>query len=63
YNIYYKHYIEKLDIEDLTFDPCLLIEKYSNRVISIQTDDILLLANTALANKEEAALTFSLKPC
>ena len=62
YNTYHKHHIEKLDMEDSTFDPCLLIEKHGNGVIGMQTDDTLLLANTALANKEEAALTFSSKP-
>lgn len=62
YNTYHKHHIKKLDMEDSTFDPCLLIKKHGNGVIGIQTDDTLLLANTALANKEEAALTFSSKP-
>jgi hypothetical protein len=48
FGIYYNHYKEKLVIETLTYNPCLLITKNQGRpfgIIDIQTNNILILGD------------------
>jgi hypothetical protein len=52
------HHIEKLNIVNSAFDPCLLIENSGNGLIGTQTDDTLVLANSDLASKEQAEQPF-----
>ena len=63
FNTYYKHHIDKLNMINSIFDPYLLIEALNptNRIVGIQTDDTLILANTELVNKEWAELYFPSK--
>ena len=64
FNTYYKYYVDKLNMINSTFDPCLLIEasNLTNGIVGIQTDDTLILANIELVNKEQAELCFPSKP-
>jgi len=64
---YLKHYREKLSMDSLTYDPCLLIltnkEKFS--IVTIQTDDTLGLLDlrfAALKDKELRVAKFIVKP-
>jgi N-glycosylase/DNA lyase len=64
---YSKHYREKLSMTILTYDLCLLITttKEAFRLVRIQTDDTLLLADNKFATKEEIKLKkakFTSKP-
>ena len=63
FNIYYKYYIDKLNIVNSTFDPCLLIKAstLAKGVIGIQTDNTLILVIAELASIEQAELYFPSK--
>jgi hypothetical protein len=64
FNTYHKHHIDKLNMVNSTFDPCLLIEASTpaKGVIGMQTDDTLILATAELASIEQAELCFPSKP-
>ncbi|KAI0993761.1 hypothetical protein K3495_g14423 [Podosphaera aphanis] len=55
---YYSHHRDKLHIVTSTYDPCFLISmtKDSFGVVGMQTDDTLILCNSAFADKEEEEL-------
>src|SRR6266571_2893029 len=55
FKTYYNHYIKELNINQSTYDPCLLyLNNPTNfRIISLQTDNTLLLANLAFAVLEQ----------
>ena len=53
FNIYHKHHIEKLAMQQSTYDSCLL---YTNKkgfgIVKLQIDDTLILKNETFANAE-----------
>ncbi|EED13533.1 conserved hypothetical protein [Talaromyces stipitatus ATCC 10500] len=56
FNTYHSHHTEKLQIETSTYDPCLLhcIDPSNGfGIVGMQTDDTLILADNAFANREE----------
>ncbi|EED15482.1 conserved hypothetical protein [Talaromyces stipitatus ATCC 10500] len=56
FNTYHSHHTEKLQMETSTYDPCLLHCTNSSNgfgVVGMQTDDTLILADEAFANREE----------
>jgi hypothetical protein len=58
FKTYFDYLREKLNIETLLFDPCLLITttKEAFGIVAMQTDDTLFLADNAFAAKEEQEL-------
>jgi hypothetical protein len=58
FETYYKHHLTKLDIVESTFDLYLLVEKSGYSLVRLQTDDSLILADSALTAREQAELTF-----
>jgi hypothetical protein len=55
-NTYQGHYISKLDMLTSTYDPCLLIangDKDNFRLISMQTDNTLILRTATFATNKE----------
>jgi hypothetical protein len=57
FNTYHYHYLEKLHMSQSTYDPCLLYIDYNGfRVIGLQTNNILLLADKTFAESEEIRL-------
>jgi hypothetical protein len=54
YNTYHSHHIQKLHMNQSTYDPCLLYITSNTgfRIIGIQTDDTLILADTTFATQE-----------
>jgi hypothetical protein len=56
--IYSKHHKDKLDIETLAFDPCLLITKDGTDfgIVGMQTDDTLNVGTQGFIDKEEDKL-------
>jgi len=54
---YYKHYIEKLKIENSVYDLCLLISTQQHfRLVGLQTDDTYILADNRFVKEEEIQL-------
>jgi hypothetical protein len=57
FNTYHRHHIEELQMDQSTYDPCLL---YTNRngfgIVGLQTDDTLFLADETFAKSEETKL-------
>lgn len=55
---YQKHHLNELDMTTSTYDPCLLIatDRDAFGVVGLQTDDTLMLATPAFAEKEEEKL-------
>jgi len=62
FETYHKHHLNKLDMVQSTFDPCLLIEKTGRGLVGLQTDDSLILADDTFAAREQEQLTFLSKP-
>lgn len=73
FNTYHQHHLSKLDMNQSTFDPCLLYtppkvdstNKSGFGIVGLQTDDTLFLANQAFADLEELKLKeakFQAKP-
>jgi hypothetical protein len=57
FNTYHSHHIKKLQMNQSTYDPCLLYTGNTGfGIIGIQTDDTLILANTAFAIDEDKEL-------
>ena len=56
FKTYHDHYTAKLGIVPSTFDPCLLFNEKATAIISIQTNDTLIAANTEFMAKEEYEL-------
>jgi hypothetical protein len=61
FNTYHRHHLEKLGMEQSTYDPCLLYTPESGKsngfgVVGLQTDDSLILADNHFADTEEARL-------
>src|SRR5580692_7050629 len=57
FQTYHKYHREQLEMEQSTYDPCLLFTTGQNLgVIGLQTDDTLLLADEDFAEKEEKKL-------
>ena len=56
--MYYKYYLTELDIVQLMFNLCLLIKRSGYRLVRLQTDNSLILADSTLAAREKAKLTF-----
>jgi hypothetical protein len=56
FKTYYEHYINKLQMEQSTFDPCLLHSNDPFGLVGLQIDDTLLLASKKLADLEEDEL-------
>ncbi len=64
WSTYFKHHTEKLNMETLTYDPCLLISKPNSvgfGLVGMQTDDTLGLLDQSFADKESKDLRFSAK--
>ena len=62
FETYQRHHIEKLGMKISAHDNCLLYAKDEFGIVGLQTDDTLILADKAFAEKEEKQLTFSAKP-
>jgi len=70
FNTYHRHHIERLRMEQSTYDPCLLVcnsnkHKEPFGLVGLQTDDTLILANETFAQMEENELKkakFTAKP-
>ena len=46
FNTYHHHHIEKLQMDQSTYDPCLLYTNHNGfGIVGLQTDDTLILAN------------------
>ena len=56
---YYTHHIDKLSIEQSTYDPCLLFKSNPLGIVGLQTDDTLLLADDTFADAEEDAIKYA----
>jgi hypothetical protein len=57
FHIYQPYYIEKLDIRQSIFDPCLLHATGSDiGLVRLQTDNTLILASTTFAEREDIKL-------
>ena len=57
FSTYYKHYIEKLKIENSVYDLCLLISTQQHfRLVRLQTDDTYILADNRFVKEEEIQL-------
>jgi hypothetical protein len=57
FHTYQPYHIEKLDIRQSTFDPCLLHATGSDiGLVRLQTDDTLILASTTFAEREDMKL-------
>ena len=59
FNTYYTHHINKLSIMESTYDSCLIYTDGNDKrfgVISLQTDDTLILADDIFASAEEKEL-------
>jgi hypothetical protein len=56
FKTYHEHHINKLQMEQSTFDPCLLHSNDPFGLVGLQTDDTLLLASKNLADLEEDEL-------
>jgi hypothetical protein len=56
FKTYYEHYINKLQIQQSTFDPCLLYSTDPFGLVGLQTDNTLLLASKELTDTEEDKL-------
>ncbi|KAI1000167.1 hypothetical protein K3495_g8030 [Podosphaera aphanis] len=54
---YQKHYIDKLNMKLSTFDPCLLFNENQSAIISLQTDDYLIVTTPSFMEIEEQKLT------
>lgn len=53
---YQRHLIDKLGMEQSTYDPCLLYKSDPLGIVGLQTDDALLLAENSFADAEDNAL-------
>jgi hypothetical protein len=60
FRTYHNHYIEKLDLQQASYDPCLLFTTKSNNepqaIVGLQTDDTLFASNTSFKDKEQEQL-------
>ena len=59
YGTYSNYYKDKLSMETLTFDPCLLITQNKDglfEIVAMQTDDILILRDNAFVELERTKL-------
>jgi hypothetical protein len=56
FKTYHEHHINKLQMQQSTFDPCLLHSNNPFGLVGLQTDDTLLLASKELADLEEDEL-------
>ena len=57
FNMYYSYYVQKLQIDQSTYDLCLLYtNSNSHRVVGLQTDNTLFLADDTFASAEETRL-------
>jgi len=61
FKTYHTHHINQLNMEQSTYDPCLLYTKDTNfdsafGIVGLQTDDTLLLANEHFATREQEEL-------
>jgi hypothetical protein len=50
------HYIQQLDIKQSTYNPCLLYSNKPLRIVGLQTDDTLFLADKEFADTEQNEL-------
>lgn len=53
---YHDHHIDKLGMEQSTYDPCLLYRSNPLGIVGLQTDDTLLLREDAFADAEETEI-------
>jgi hypothetical protein len=61
---YFKHYVEKLQMTILTYDPCLLVTKESAKgfgIVGMQTNDTLGLSDDRFATREAEMMSFKAK--
>ena len=60
WSTYYKHHLDNLSMQALTFDLCLLISQSSKSgqisIVGMQTDDTLGVANLEFVKQEQSAL-------
>jgi hypothetical protein len=57
YNTYHRHHMEKLLMEQSTYDPCLMVtHKKGFGIVGLQTDDTLILSDKTFAKAEESEL-------
>ncbi len=57
FNIYYHYYLNKLQMNQLIYDPCLLYTTNNGfKIIGLQIDNILFLANETFVEAEETRL-------
>lgn len=58
YNTYHTHHVTKLDMQQSTYDPCLLYSAKGTGfgVVGLQTDDTIILADATFATNEEIQL-------
>jgi hypothetical protein len=55
FKTYHSHHINKLSINQLTYNPCLLYSNAPFGIVGLQTDNTLFLGDTTfVANKEQA---------
>jgi hypothetical protein len=56
FKTYYSHYIQQLDMEQSTYNPCLLHSNKPLRIVGLQTDDTLFLADKEFADTKQNEL-------
>ena len=56
FKTYHTHHIEKLNMDQSTYDPCLMYSNMPFGIISLQTDDTLFLADKDFASMEQDKL-------
>ena len=57
FNTYHRHHLDKLHMNQSTYDPCLLYTNYNGfGIVGLQTDDTLILADNTFAESEEIRL-------
>jgi hypothetical protein len=56
FKTYHSYYINKLSMEQLTYDPCLLYSKQPFGIVGLQTDDTLFVGTNDFAKAEQLKL-------
>src|SRR5438045_3988240 len=56
FKTYHTHHIEKLNMDQSTYDPCLMYSNTPFGIVSLQTDDTLFLADKDFASMEQDKL-------
>jgi len=56
FKTYHSHHIQQLNMEQSTYDPCLLYSNNPFGIVGLQTDDTLFLADNTFAGKEQSEL-------